>query len=326
MQRWEANEPRYRADGKGHYESYFVRGNHPSRAQAFWLRYTIFSPAGRPGDAVGQLWAIVFDGQPVAVKSAVPIADTRFAGSTGGLDIRVGEAVLRDDATGGALRGAIIAVGHTVTWDLTYRGGGAPVLMLADRMYTGGFPKAKVLVPAPLVEFDGRLEVDGEPLDVTGWVGSENHNWGSRHTDEYAWGQVAGFDGAADTFLECSTARVRVGGVPTPWLTPVVVRQGERDLRLNALKTCLRARARYDRRADTLRWSFRTSEGGAEVRGEFSAPRSSFVTLAYDNPPGGVKTCLNTKVARCDLEIRRPGEPPVRLHTDNRAAFEILYG
>ena len=32
----------------GHYESYYLRGNHPERPLAFWIRYTIFSPAGRP--------------------------------------------------------------------------------------------------------------------------------------------------------------------------------------------------------------------------------------------------------------------------------------
>ncbi len=35
-------------DAGGHYESYFQRANHPSRPLAFWIRYTVFSPAGRP--------------------------------------------------------------------------------------------------------------------------------------------------------------------------------------------------------------------------------------------------------------------------------------
>lgn len=58
----------------GHYESYFVRANHPRRALAFWIRYTIFAPHGRPADAVGQLWAIWFDGesgQLAAVRKSV---------------------------------------------------------------------------------------------------------------------------------------------------------------------------------------------------------------------------------------------------------------
>ena len=33
------------------------------------------------------------------------------------------------------------------------------------------------------------------------WIGSQNHNWGRKHTDSYAWGQVAGFDDAPQTFL-----------------------------------------------------------------------------------------------------------------------------
>ncbi|HLW90191.1 MAG TPA: hypothetical protein VKS78_02670, partial [Roseiarcus sp.] len=47
----------------GHYESYFQRANHPTEPKAFWIRYTIFSPAGRPREAIGELWAIAFDGE-----------------------------------------------------------------------------------------------------------------------------------------------------------------------------------------------------------------------------------------------------------------------
>jgi hypothetical protein len=31
-----------------------------------------------------------------------------------------------------------------------------------------------------------------------------SHNWGSQHTDRYAWAQVCGFDSAPDVFLECA--------------------------------------------------------------------------------------------------------------------------
>ena len=44
----------------GHYESWFQRANDPSGRRAFWIRYTIFAPRGRPADAVGELWAIAF--------------------------------------------------------------------------------------------------------------------------------------------------------------------------------------------------------------------------------------------------------------------------
>jgi hypothetical protein len=39
----------------GHYESYFVRANHPTRPLAFWIRYTLFSPKQHPENALGEL-------------------------------------------------------------------------------------------------------------------------------------------------------------------------------------------------------------------------------------------------------------------------------
>jgi hypothetical protein len=48
------------------------------------------------------------------------------------------------------------------------------------------------------------------------WVGSQNHNWGSKHTDRYSWGQVAGFDAHPESFLEVATARLKLGPLWTP--------------------------------------------------------------------------------------------------------------
>ena len=68
---------RYRpGESRGHYESWFLRANHPTRKVAFWIRYTIFAPQGRPQDAIGELWAIHFDGERRlirAAKSEIPI-------------------------------------------------------------------------------------------------------------------------------------------------------------------------------------------------------------------------------------------------------------
>ena len=83
------NRCRYDGSDRGHYESWFQRANHPRRPLAFWIRYTIFSPAGRAKDAVGELWAIVFDGEQhriIAVKQEHPIADCSF--SDAGLQVR----------------------------------------------------------------------------------------------------------------------------------------------------------------------------------------------------------------------------------------------
>jgi len=301
----------------GHYESFFQRANHPSRPLAFWIRYTAFSPEGRPQDAVGELWAIYFDGEReriTAVKSVVPIAQCRFDRTC--LSVQVGEARLNE----ALLSGAAASGGHSIAWDLGYRGEEAPLLLLPERLYDGGFPKAKALVGTPNARYGGTLTVDGVPVAIDGWVGSQNHNWGRRHTDRYAWGQVAGFDGVPDSFLECSTAQIKLGPLWSPRFSLVVLRVEGETYAINALSRAVLARGRW-RYFD---WSIHTRQHGVEIEVEVSAPRERFVGLRYANPPGGSKVCLNSKLARAAVVLRRPGRPELRLECSQRAAFEIL--
>jgi hypothetical protein len=301
----------------GHYESWFLRANHPDEPLAFWIRYTIFSPRGRPADALGEVWAIHFDGirgEIRAAKSEIPLGDCGF--SAEGLEVRIGDATL----TPGQLEGAARAASTEIRWSLRYAEGQRPLLLLPRAMYERGFPKAKAVIPAPNAVFDGTIAVAGVEKPIAGWRGSQNHNWGSRHTDEYAWGQVAGFDDAPDAFLECSSARVRIGPLRTPWLTLLVLRLDGEELRLNSLWQAVRAS--QDLRA--FEWSFESSHDGVRVKGHIHAPAQAFIALPYYNPPGGTKTCLNSKLAACVLTVERPGRPPRTLTSRHRAAFEIL--
>src|SRR6185503_2139682 len=146
------------------------------------------------------------------------------------------------------------------------------------------------LIGQPLARFTGSLTVDGAVIAVNEWVGSQNHNWGTKHTDRYAWGQVAGFDNAPDSFLEVATAQVKLGPFWTPRLTPLVLRHGGREYALRALGQALwRARGRFG----YFHWTFRSGSPEATVEGTISAPKEAFVGLRYYNPPGGEKWCLN---------------------------------
>lgn len=310
------NRARYEGSPKGHYESYFQRANHPTEPRAFWIRYTVFSPKGRPLDAIGELWAIYFDRSHdhiVAVRETKPIADCSF--SDRGLQARIGSAILDAES----LRGAASGEGRRISWDLRYSSPDEPLLLLDEPLYEKGFPKAKALVGSPHAMYAGSIEVNGSTVSVDGWVGSQNHNWGSKHTDAYAWGQVAGFDGAPHVFLECSTARVKLGPLWTPRFTLVVVRLGKETIALNTLGQALRAHGSYD----FFEWDFDSKGEGIRVHGRIEAPRSAFVGLTYLNPPGGSKTCLNCKVARCELTLERDGTAETFV-TESRAAFEIL--
>lgn len=317
------NHARYRPGQRtGFYESFFHRANHPTRPLAFWIRYTLFSPAGRPEAAEGELWAVFFDGetgQHAVAKQEVPFAGT-CAFDRDAFSVSVGDARM----TPGKLSGAAGSGGGALRWDLAHRGGGEPLLLLPAALYEAPLPKAKSLVGAPLALYDGSLGVGDREVEITGWVGSQNHNWGTKHTDLYAWGQVAGFDSAPDSFLEVATARLKLGPLWTPRMTPLVLRHGGEEIALNSVLQTLRAEASFG----YFTWSFRSETDRIAVEGRISAPVESFVGLVYRNPPGGEKHCLNTKIAACELTLRRRSHGRVvgveTLTTTRRAAFEIL--
>jgi len=296
----------------GHYESWFCRANHPSRQLAFWIRYTIFNPHRCPDAAKGELWAIAFDGEDnrvTARKQEIPIHHCRFAAD--GLDAIIGPSRLN----GSELEGSA----GDIRWALEHGSSAAPLLLLPRRLYEGGFPKAKAMVGSPWARYRGEIHIGDRTWQIDDWVGSACHNWGSRHTDRYAWGQVSGFDDAPDVFLECTTAKVKLGPFWTPWVTMVVVREGDRELAINGLLRGTLAKAKFD----DLTWSFRASRGSLTIDCTLTAPSDRFVGLAYANPPGGTKVCLNSKLASCRLDIREGGRSR-SYTTAHRAAFELL--
>lgn len=300
----------------GHYESWFVRANDPAGTRAFWIRYTIFAPRNHASDALGELWAFMFDRAAhriVAVKHSVPIANCSFARD--GLDVAIDDARLTERA----LSGGATTNGHTIRWNLEMANANPPILLLPERLYTTPIPRAKSVVPRPFARFTGSIEVNGTPLAISDWIGSQNHNWGSRHTDRYAWGQVAGFDGQADAFLECSTARIKLGPVWTPPLSPVVLRLGSETLTWNDIVSAVRARGSYA----PFEWRIQTASKNGRIDIRMSASGDDVVALRYRNPPGDENICLNTNVAHCEVVLERPGRPRVTLQS-NRAAFEIL--
>ena len=303
---------------KCHYESFYQRANHPTRPLGFWIRYTIFSPQGRPDAAIGELWATFFNGETgehVVVKEEYPLARCDF--DRQGFGARVGDAVL----TPGMLQGECATLPNVIRWDLAFDGSESPLLLLPRRLYAGGFPKAKSLVGLPLASYDGMLIVNGREIDVRGWIGSQNHNWGSKHTDYYAFGQVAGFDNAPDSFLEIASAQLKIGPVWTPVLTPLVLRhRGQEHAAVSPLRI-LKARGRFG----CFYWSFATETDTVRIEGEISAPPAAFIGLNYYNPPGGIKHCLNTKVGACRLTVteKATGDQET-LEARHRTCFEIL--
>ena len=321
-----ANAPRWSASSSlGHFESWFMRANAATGGDAFWIRYTIFSPKGKPEAAIAELWATVFDGnggRHAAAKNELPISKAEFGvlHDRSRLYVRIGDAILQD----GRLAGSAGKGDAKISWDLKFEGGGAPLIFLPPAFYEAPLPKAKSLVPRPSCRYSGQIILGDRVLEISDWIGSQNHNWGSKHTDAYAWGQVAGFDDAPESFLEVATARLKIGPFWTPRMTPLVLQIGGEEYALNSLGQALRADAWWD----LFQWTFKSHDARISVEGRIEAKPADFVGLRYYNPPGGTKHCLNSKIASCELKIefhtgRRAGTTKILVSRD-RAAFEIL--
>src|SRR5690349_19938738 len=100
-------------------------------------------------------------------------------------------------------------------------------------------------------------------------------------------------------------------------MTPLVLRLVRREYALNTLKQALtRSKGSYD----FFDWQFQCVGPEVSVEGPISARPEHFVALRYDNPPGGFKTCLNSKLGRAVVRVALPGEEPRELRTAHRAA------
>jgi hypothetical protein len=314
----QANHTRFHGQTQGHYESFFLRANHPTRPLAFWIRYTLFSPKNFPEKSIGELWATFFNGetnQHAVVKQEYPLAACFF--DTSSFNVQIGTAKLSTHF----LQGAIESKGRTFAWEMTFDGDSSPLLLLPLNFYKGKFPAAKSLVSLPMARFNGTLSVNGETISVINWVGSQNHNWGMRHTDLYAWGQVAGFDSHPESFLEVATAKLRLGPLWTPPITLHVLRHQQKEYALTGLVQGVRAQGGFK----YFTWEFKSKTNSVEIEGQISAPSHAFIGLNYYNPPGGNKHCLNSKIAACKLYFKDKGTGKTELlETKHRAAFEIL--
>ena len=124
-QRQRLNACRFSGQSDGHYESYFLRANHPDRPLAFWIRYTIFAPRKNAQKNLGELWVIVFDGERnrmTAAKAEYPLSECSFDNT--GLNARIGNATLFN----GHAQGEVAQGDNRIQWRLDYSPGVETVL------------------------------------------------------------------------------------------------------------------------------------------------------------------------------------------------------
>lgn len=281
----------------GLYESHYLKGNSPCGNRAFWLKHTLLQPVRGP--AVVEFWAVWFErGQaPVVAKTEAVWDQVRLEAVGVGLSWS-GGIDLANERASGALA--------DLAWTLHMRGGLAPLHHFRHPwMYRAAFPKKKLCTPRPNVRFDGRFQVADQTFELDDWRGVRGHNWGTEHAWRYAYGNCNRWADGADRTVDGFSARVRVAGRPTPWLSSVVGYAPQ--LRKNRL-TGLRMACTVTESAWALGWR----GGRLEMDG------SEWVGLRYRHPDGKASYCYNTKFADVRLRVGQ------QTHTSRCGELEIL--
>jgi hypothetical protein len=299
-----------------YYESRYIRANHPEQPLALWLRETLLLPTA--GDPVADVWVMVFDPdgagnralkEPYSIDAAAYEYDNWTA--------RIGATSIDDRSAQGVVTGR----NRSARWDLRITPGSEDMVkLLTDRAYKARIPTAKTTVRHPLAQFDGQVELDDTRLVLDGWTGSVNHNWGTRHTPAYAFGQVCGFDDAPDSSLEIVTARAAIGPVLTPAATLFVFRHAGQEFAVRSILGSLHTHGRYQ----PFTWAFGARVGDQTIEGEIVAEPADVIGLTYTDTDGGSKFCYNSAIATCRIQVAGKAFERGELVATRRAMLEIL--
>jgi hypothetical protein len=302
------------AAGAGHYESFYVKACRPGGGQGVWIRHTVHK---RPGaEATGSLWFVLFDRAaegPRATKVTLPTA-ALFAPA--GDWIRVGNSQIGPRRA----EGGVATEDLSASWQIGFSGDEPPCRYLpADWLYRAPVPRTKFIAPNPNALLDGRLEVDGEAVDLSGWRGMIGHNWGSEHAERWIWLEGTGFGEDEGAYFDAGAARVAVAGRTTPWIpSGMLALDGERH-RLGGLGQ-IRSSSVDE---SPTRCSFTLTGRDIAVRGTVEAPQKDFVGWVYADPKGPEHNTVNCSVADLELTVERPARPARTLRLPGGAAYEL---
>ncbi len=290
-------------DQRGLYESHYLKANSPDNHEAFWIKHNLLVPPS--GGSIAEFWLIWFrrGEAPRVWKREVSLAQlTLDAGSIG----------LRGDKFQLSTRGCEGAIGNA-RWRLTLSGAGAPLFHFrSPLLYRGGFPKKKILTPAPNLQFDGEVTIGERTFLIAKWIGLRGHNWGSEHAYSYSYGGCNVWDdGAPHRSVDGFTARVKIGGRLTPWLSALVYRGDGDVIEHNRLRDMYRR----DAVVEPTRWRLPYRDLDLEMSGE----SSEYAGLRYHHPDGRESYCYNTKFAAVTVTANG------RRFTSNAGEHEVLY-
>ncbi|HYO70682.1 MAG TPA: hypothetical protein VEU33_31845 [Archangium sp.] len=309
----QANLPRWKKQA-GFFEIWFLCVLDPGGERAWWLRYTLFTPApGAPGEPRATLWAAAFDcaspTEPaVAVKAIHPIS-AFDAGTPGRFGIRIGDAELAP----GKCHGSVASGGHSIAWDLRY----TPESGEAVRRTPRGIGMLPLVTHVNHshddIAFSGTVTVDGKPFEVRGAPGMQKHLWGHRRIEELTWLYCPIFREDPEARLEALTVRQRRGRGPR--LTPIYLRTSKEKHTFHEVPGLLFTKMETPRPGEL---TFQATSATVSVKGRAWCDPRTLVGYAYRDPRGWDVHVAQSDVANCELEFFTRSHPYAAWKPDGR--------
>jgi hypothetical protein len=301
---------------RGMYESFYLRAVSHDEPVGVWIRHTVDKPPGRPPR--GSLWCTVFDAareRPFMHKlssDSLRVPDGEW--------IEVGD---RGSGEQGAAMGGRSADGACggASWSLRIEELEPELRHLAlEWLYRAPLPRTKLTSPSPLASFSGELSLSGDRrLALDGWRGMVGHNWGAEHAERWIWTNGTGFDSDGEAYLDAAIGRIKLGPLTTPWIgNGVLFADGE----LHRLGGLERTRSTVVRETPQGAQLVLPAKG-VTVSGRVGAEQERFVGWKYADPDGGGHDVVNCSIASMTLRVERDGRPPLDLHTEHGATFEL---
>lgn len=273
------------------YESHYLKANAPDGSGALWLKHNVLRPRPELGaPAVAEFWLVLWgpDRRPRAYKRVVALDRVELGRDR--VSYRTDDLVFDPTRAEGRI--------GEVSWQLALRDELPPLRHLPeDWMYRARFPRKKLVTGSPRLVLSGTVRTPDGTVDVTGWVGHRNHNWGSEHAFRYAYGACNVWEDGADLTVEGFTVQVRlVGPLRSPWLTMIVGLDSGRWFGPDDLAGVLRSRGR-------VAWPRWVATGPGPTTVRMVADPATVVGLRYLHPDGQVSYCYNTKFAEVEARI-----------------------
>lgn len=306
---------------RGLYESNYIKGHSRDGQKALWIKHNILAPKDADRPAVVELWCVFFERGKEArvVKQELPASEIWLGEKEVRMEGR--DILLSPTRTATTIRDR----GVEVSWDIATAAWGeefeAPLIHFPTAaMYRWPLPKKKLLTPGPKMRWDGVLRWQGETLEIRDWIGFRNHNWGSEHAYQYAYGNCNDFADAPGLVVDAFSAKIRLGPWKSPFLSAAVIREGRRDLPFNGLSAILGASVVFA----FPRWEVEIRSKTHRLHLTQEAEPKDFIGLPYHHPDGKTSVCYNTKWAVTKLRLQAYGGSWIERESD-RGEVEFLF-